>query len=355
MEKEIKYKDRIHQLVIDSPLGIDPGIKIAGKVPTSVSSEFITNKAQGDWAEKIVYEAIKRNNEFVAIRYGRSDDLSAGDAGFKEFYENYQEELNNIGKKPDLLIYRKSDYFNGIEESENGVRKAICAIEVRSSSFLVNKYNLFMEQRNNNAADRINEIKAEIFNDGSLSKLLESKKPALFKLIKDTDIEQYKEGVSLKFTSMSSSKDLVRLSELIKDLKDNIRILQKRDYLSITPKVEDIALVNRWISNFNVPHYYLQVFFDSAYIISFEDILKISSSSSDEGVKFSIEKDTKNQGKTTVKIDINIANLIIDEIEIPDHKSQMKELDRGRLLFFVNFDGVSGNLNESILKDMIIR
>lgn len=114
-------------------------------------------------------------------------------------------------------------------------------------------------------------------------------------------------------------------------------------------------MVNRWISNFNVPHYYLQVFFDSAYIISFEDILKISSSSSDEGVKFSIEKDTKNQGKTTVKIDINIANLIIDEIEIPDHKSQMKELDRGRLLFFVNFDGVSGNLNESILKDMIIR
>ena len=47
---------------------------------------------------------------------------------------------------------------------------------------------------------------------------------------------------------------------LLKEIKENIAILHKRDYLSITPKMEDIALVNRWIQRYNVKHFYLQVF-----------------------------------------------------------------------------------------------
>ena len=137
------------------------------------------------------------------------------------------------------------------------------------------------------------------------------------------------------------------------EIKKCIKTLQKRDYLSITPKLEDIALVNRWIENFNVPHYYLQVFFDKAYIISFEDILNISSNPSDEGVKFSIERDNKNQGKTTIKIDVRSTDLIIDQVAIPDHASQMKELDRGRVLFYVKFDGTSGYLEETTLESVL--
>lgn len=67
----------------------------------------------------------------------------------------------------------------------------------------------------------------------------------------------------------SSSKELTQLSEHLKQLKEQMKILRKRDYLSITPKLEDIALVNRWIQQFGVKHYYLQVFFDKAYLISF--------------------------------------------------------------------------------------
>ena len=111
--------------------------------------------------------------------------------------------------------------------------------------------------------------------------------------------------------------------------------------------------MNRWIENFNVPHYYLQVFFDKAYIISFEDILNISSNPSDEGVKFSIERDNKNQGKTTIKIDVRSTDLIIDQVAIPDHASQMKELDRGRVLFYVKFDGTSGYLEETTLESVL--
>lgn len=347
------YKDRILHLVKNSPLEIDTDIQIKGRIPTSVSSEFITNKEQGDWAERIVYEAINKNESYVAVHYGRADSLSAGDIGFKEFYEEYQQELNSIGKRPDLLIFNNSDYYEGIEKSVEGVKKAIGAIEVRSSSFLVEKYNSFMQLRNQEAIDRIDELRQSIFNNQNLNDILKKRKPAVYDVLQNTSLDQFREGITFKFTSLSSSPELILLSEKIKEIKKCIKTLQKRDYLSITPKLEDIALVNRWIENFNVPHYYLQVFFDKAYIISFEDILNISSNPSDEGVKFSIERDNKNQGKTTIKIDVRSTDLIIDQVAIPDHASQMKELDRGRVLFYVKFDGTSGYLEETTLESVL--
>lgn len=354
MENNKFYKEMIEQLVKASPLGIDTDIKINGKVPTTVSSEFITNKEQGDWAERIVRHAINQNEKFVVVHYGRSDEISAGDEGFKEFYEAYQNELNTIGKKPDLLIYSKNDYFEGIETTNEGVSKAICAIEVRSSSFIVQKYNDFMSLRNIKAINKITELKDSILYDPVLSNLLMARKPLVFDILKNTTIEGYRNGQSFTFNSLSSTPELSRLSSIIKEIKENIKIIKKRDYLSITPKLEDIALVNRWIQTYNVPHYYLQVFFDKAYIISFENILKISSNSDDEGSIYSIERDTKNQGKTTIKIDVNKTDLVIDNIEIPNHYSKIKELDRGRLLFYIRFDGVSGDFIGSVFDKVLV-
>lgn len=347
------YKDKIQQLVISSPLQINTEIEIKGRVPTTVSSEFITNKEQGDWAENLVYQTINQNNDYVAVKYGRADDLSAGEEGFREFYEAYQAELNTIGKKPDLLIYRKSDYYEGIETTQTGVEKALCALEVRSSSFLVKKYNAFMQRRFQESSQAIEQLKTAIFSDEALDNLLKTRNATIYDILKDSSLADFKNGKTFKFTSLSSTPDLVRLSSILKDIKKHIKALQTRDYLSITPKLEDIALVNRWIQCYNVPHYYLQVFFDSAYIISFEDILKISSDSANEGVRFSIERDTKNQGKTTVKIDVRTTELVIDEIEMPSHRSQMKELDRGRLLFYIKFSGGRGKLNDSVLDGIL--
>lgn len=51
--------------------------------PTQASSNFITNKEQGDWAEDLIFRAINETSEnYVAVRYGKSDDLIAGDEGF---------------------------------------------------------------------------------------------------------------------------------------------------------------------------------------------------------------------------------------------------------------------------------
>ena len=108
---------------------------------------------------------------------------------------------------------------------------------------------------------------------------------------------------------------------------------------------EDCSLLRRY--------YYLQVFFDRGYILSFEDILRISSNSELEDSVFRIERDVKNQGKTTIKIDIAEANPIIGRIDMPRHFSAMKELERGRLLFYVRFSGGQGFVDLDILNTIL--
>ena len=104
------YKEVIGGLLASTPFGIDPNLQMIGKPPTMANSEFLTNKEQGDWAEQIVFVAINENSpDYCAVKYGRSESLAAGDPGFDVFYQTYQDELNNIGKRPDLLIFRRSD------------------------------------------------------------------------------------------------------------------------------------------------------------------------------------------------------------------------------------------------------
>ena len=119
-------------------------------MPTQASSEFITNKQQGDWAEDVLFRAINDNSQnIVAVRYGKSDDLVAGDVGFEKFFNDYQAELDTIGKRPDILLFKKEDFDATLgfdissrrrADIDNYVTKAIASIEVRSSAFLINKY-----------------------------------------------------------------------------------------------------------------------------------------------------------------------------------------------------------------------
>lgn len=121
--------------------------------------------------------------------------------------------------------------------------------------------------------------------------------------------------------------------------------MQQRDYLSITPKVEDLKVVYKWIETFNVPHFYFQVFFDKIYGISFENILAIISNPDNEGIIFSVEADTKKQNKTTIKIKSREGIEIASKVDEPSHKSVRKEMDRGRLLFYVTFNGGTAYLD----------
>ena len=81
------YEKTIASLIRRTPLDIDTDVHISGRPPTMANSAFLTNKEQGDWAEQIVLNAINSNSEeYVAVQYGRRDDIAAGDPGFAEFF-----------------------------------------------------------------------------------------------------------------------------------------------------------------------------------------------------------------------------------------------------------------------------
>jgi type II restriction enzyme len=349
------YKDDILNLIKQSPLEIDTEIQMSGRPPTMANSEFLTNKEQGDWAEKVVCKAINEYlNEYFAFEYGRSESIAAGDDGFADFYMEYQSELNAIGKRPDILIFKVSDFPNRSIDVENDehIRQAVAALEVRSSSFLADKYSAFMRDRQQQAISKCNVIRTSII-DTDIGKLLRRKNETIYNLMLNATDDTFRE-LDFRCPSWSLTTELRDLTTLLKDLKENIKILHKRDYLSITPKMEDIALVNRWIQQYNVKHYYLQVFFDKAYIISFKDILTLVTNDNNDGNSFTIERDVKNQGKTTIKINVQIGKEVLGKIDMPEHKSAMKELERGRLLFYVTFEGGKGYLaNEIFVRDVI--
>ncbi len=349
------YRETIDELVRGLPLEIDFDVQMSGRPPSMASSEFLTNKEQGDWAESVIHQAINESvKDYCAVRYGRSEALSAGDPGFSEFYKTYQDELNRIGKRPDLLIFHRSEIPDpsNVSLDDDLVRRAVAAIEVRSSSFLANRYATYMNERVAAAQKQCAVLRKLVLEEPYSTALLE-KNPQIHQLLSNASEATFRE-LDFRLSSWSSSPVLRTLSEYLKTLKSQIKTLHRRDYLSITPKLEDIALVNRWVRHYGVRHHYLQVFFDKAYVIPFRQILEICSDPAKEGAVFSVERDVKNQGKTTIKVNVEIGSEIVGKIEMPKHWSAMKELDRGRLLFYVTFAGGRGYLDVDLFEKEVI-
>lgn len=344
-----EYKEEINKLVSRiNPDFIDFSEERKHKnPPTMASSEFITNRQQGDWAEDVILRAVNEiSRNLVAVKYGKSDNIVAGEDGFAKHYSDYQDELDTIGKRPDILLFKKSDYeeLYGLDISnekltdafETYVSKAVAGIEVRSSSFLVNKYNEQEKRIVDEAIQNIFSIKEDILNN--YLDLLQQKRPALIPVLEQLD-EATVYVINICSCSWRSSQRLVELSDKLKDFRKNLKIIQSRTSLSLTPKVEDFKVVYTWIKKYGVPHYYVQVFFDKIYGISYKEILELISNPELEDKDYFIESDTKNQNKTTVKIPVTVAPCIGASLKEPRHYSVRKELSKGRLLFYVAFDG----------------
>ena len=348
------YKDIINDICSNIHTGLidfnEP--RSEASMPTQVSSEFITNKQQGDWAEDVLFRAINDNSEnIVAVRYGKSDDLVAGDEGFEKFFNDYQAELDAIGKRPDILLFKKEDFDESLgydislkssHEIGDYVAKAMAGIEVRSSAFLIKKYTAETNRIVREHTDRAIELKNIILNE--YDDLLKQKRPELIAILQQLD-ETSVRTIDYRKPSWRTSQRLQELSEKLSELKDRLKIIQKRNSLSITPKVEDLKVVRKWIMTYNVPHFYVQVFFDKVYGISFQHILELVSNPELEDDKYFIEQDTKNQNKTTVKIPSQDGICLAEAVTEPEHKSVRKELNKGRLLFYVKFDGGEACLN----------
>jgi type II restriction enzyme len=357
------YFDRIKKLTgLIPPELVDFSLpRGTARTPTQASSNFITNKEQGDWAENLITRAINETSKnYVAIKYGRSDNLVAGEEGFDEFYKDFQDELDTIGKRPDLLVFKKSDFaaqwdydisHRPHDQIAEHVKKAVAGIEVRSSAFLIDRYEDAMQTRTEKftriALATKNKILAEyldVLSTPQRENYIDLLNGITAKTLNVTDF---------KVPGWRSNDRLIQVNELFKQLKKAIKEIHKRDYLSITPKVEDIKVVFKWIEMFNVPHFYFQVFFDKVYGIAFEQILRIISNPENDGNIFSVESDTKNQNKTTIKINSKAGIEIASKVDEPDHESVRKEMDRGRLLFYVTFKGGTAYLDIGNLTKML--
>lgn len=326
-------------------------------MPTQASSEFITNKQQGDWAEDVIFRAINQySSNIVAVRYGKSDDLVAGDVGFERFFNAYQNELDMIGKRPDLLLFRKNDYdpnlgydISHLDSQEIGeyVSKAIAGIEVRSSAFLANKYSEEIDQIVQDNTQKVLALRNRVLTE--YVDLLEQKRPEIIPVLRELN-ETTVRSLSFQTPTWRSSQRLQEMSSLLSGIKLCLKMISKnqnRDSLSITPKLEDLKVVHKWIMTYNVPHFYVQVFFDKVYGISFQNILDLIANPELEGDKFFIGKDVKNQKKITIKIPSQDGFCLAQTVDEPHHESARKELNKGRLLFYVKFDGGAAYLDKN--------
>ncbi len=329
--------------------------------PTQASSMFITNKEQGDWAEDLIFRAINETSKnYVAVRYGKSDDIVAGEDGFDKFYNDFQDELDEIGKRLDLLIFKKEDFDTNLDydisniphsQITDYVKKAVAGLEIRSSAFLINKYEQEMQERTAKHLEQALLVKNKILND--YSDLLEHPNKKHFIDILNSINSETITSISFRRPSWKATERLQELSLLFKELKENIVVVQKRDYLSITPKIKDIKAVYKWAEIFNVPHYYFQVFFDKSFGISFKNILTLLTEPEKEGDYYEISQDIKNQNKTTVKINTRNTSQIAYKIIEPEHKSVRREMGRGRLLFYVSFEKGTAYLDIDSLTSLL--
>ena len=111
-------------------------------VPTDARSEFLANRAMGDWAEQALSAALLvALPEWKVAQYGDTNRIAAGHPDFRASYLTGIEETRRYGKRPDLLLFPASvAVAASLSESahagtETLVTQAIAAIEVRSSKF----------------------------------------------------------------------------------------------------------------------------------------------------------------------------------------------------------------------------
>ena len=111
-------------------------------VPTDARSEFLANRAMGDWAERLLDEAIVRAcPEWKVSQYGDTNRIAAGHPDFKAAYLAGLEQTRQFGKRPDLLLFPVEATVAtnlsalGHADTASLVIQAVAAIEVRSSKF----------------------------------------------------------------------------------------------------------------------------------------------------------------------------------------------------------------------------
>lgn len=129
-------------------------------VPTDARSEFLANRAMGDWAERMLTSALQAClPELTVVQYGNTDQIAAGDPQFRARYLAGLQETRLLGKRPDLLLFPAAAKLPADisirpqSETEALAQQAVAAVEVRSSKFEALTY-IATRQRQRAAGNR---------------------------------------------------------------------------------------------------------------------------------------------------------------------------------------------------------
>jgi hypothetical protein len=128
------YKQAFEAAIDTLPEELRPsdGSPTPARRPTVATTVFAQNQALGAWAEEIVQRALDGACGLRAVKYGEDSELIAGEPGFDEWWESYQRELAEVGKRCDLLLFERAQAPLAAP-SEQEVRLAFAGLEVRAS------------------------------------------------------------------------------------------------------------------------------------------------------------------------------------------------------------------------------
>ena len=263
--------------------------------PTQAFSDFLTHREQGDWAEQLLFSALRNSGlPYKPISYGMADRITAGNPDFKKFYNAYQDELDTIGKRPDTLLFTPAiiEEFNipdvisdlNITTLNTIVPKAIAGFEIRSSAYLVNKFCPKDDRPFLSFTPKVEDL------------------VIVLKWINTYGIPHY-----------------------------YVQVFFDKIYLIPFSKILSLLL-------------------DAKIVLKGKKIKKITGYINDE-MAFTIEKNPKNQYKETIHIFLNQGVCIGEITSRPNLLGSLMELLGGRLLHYVRFQGGTTELHEdTILK-----
>jgi hypothetical protein len=318
------------------------------RIPTDVSSEFTINDLMGSWAERLVYRTIKDHaDNIVPIMYGRSDQLIAGQEGFADLWKEHMTELDTIGKRPDVLIYKSEDAQSLFADMTNiakeqslwkNVNQAVAGLEVRSS-----KQNLTIneEYKDKKIGEHYESLKAliKVVVAGIKAENLQMDKiDVMLDWLEKIDKDDFPSTIPRKVTISRSIQDndlINSYNQIFVHLKKISSILAS--YRSFTVKVEDLEITNKWVSKYNVPHYYIQVFDDRVYAISTLEIFKVILDDGLKNTHWKLEKNPKNQMKSTFYVNLDRGVLIGQLSKQAEIVPVKIYLDNGRVIYATDF------------------
>lgn len=133
------------------------------KIPQPARSEFLENRAQGDWAEVLLARAIG-NAGLAVTHYGASDDIQSDEVGFAEFFKAQIRDVRAFGKRPDLLVSTAAASWPAsvsqllAEQRDPFVAQAQASIEVRSSRYKALRYIAAKQQRKADGAKNVGQM-----------------------------------------------------------------------------------------------------------------------------------------------------------------------------------------------------